>query len=146
MLEQVIGVTDLTIHAGANLVKDNPYDVTDKEIAGTSGGLPFTSRRVQIFPVDDKDVVYVYHSRGSMLKNAAANDGPQILGYFQSGHLELTDNTRVSFTELNPQHWQGTKGHSGKIMNLHVICSQIPDQDKKKVEDACPSDLPHDYK
>lgn len=146
MLEEVIGVTFLTISKGAHLIEGNPNRVAGKEIAGTSGGNPFTSRRITIFPVGDKDAIHIYHSRGSLLKNAAASDGPQILGYFQSGYLELTEATQVSFAELNPKHWQGTNGHSGRIMNFHVRYAEIPSEDKKKVGKACPSPPPRDYK
>lgn len=147
MLEEVIKVHTLEIQEGANVVRDNPHKVTGKELQGTCGGKPFPSDYVTIFPVGEKDAIYVYHAKGSRVEDMSDWEGAKIIGYFSSGEIELTDRTRISFNELNPKHWQGTQGHSGRIMHLHLRYDRIPDQEKRQVAKACPvSPLPNDYK
>lgn len=146
MLEEVIKVHTLEIHESANLIRNNPYGLSGKELQGTCGGLPFPSDRIHIFAAGDRDVVYVYHSRGSRIEDMSDWEGARIIGYFTSGYIELTDKTQIEFDRLKPEHWQGTQGHSGKIMHFHLRYDSIPEQDKRKIAEACPDPLPNDYK
>ena len=145
MLEEILKLHTLTIHRGANLVRDNPHDVEEKELVGTCGGLPFPSDRIRIFPVGERDVAYLYHSRGSRLSDMGDNDYARIIGYILSGELELTNGARLNFKDLNPHHWQSGCGHSGTIMYLHLRYERIPDGQKANVAQACPVELPAEY-
>lgn len=92
------------------------------------------------------NVAYLYHSRGSRLSDMGDNDHARIIGYIRSGELELTDGARVNFRDLNPEHWQGGRGHSGMIMHLHLRYVKIPDGQKTNVAQACPVEPPAEYK
>ncbi len=147
-IERIIKVHELEISEGTHIVADNPYEFSGQQIHGTCGGTPFPSNDVYIFPVGDKDVVYVYHQRGQRKEDMSTVSYAEIIGYLVSGEIELNDGERVSFDQLNPASWQSKeRGHSGRIKHLRIGCDGIPKEDYSLVREACPvSELPVEYR